>query len=277
MSAASSTRWAARAPWSSATSTIRTELDEFAEPTTRNRSARGADRLHRGLPVLRRVADVVARRRVQRREPLPQRRDRLQRLVHRQRGLGQPDDLVRIADLHGRRVRRPVDERGRLRAPRRRCRRPPRAPRARSAGSRSPPGRSGGPRCAPWSPAGRSRRSCAGCGPPPPRAPPARHRARRRPRWRPRAPRRSRRRRSPRAPPAPARRAGCARSACARRPGRRRARGSARPSGPPGRPRRSSRAGVASRTFLGAVGIMPRWYVRGYGRASGSAWGTLWA
>src|SRR6266566_6541407 len=40
--ALSSTRRAAGAPASSATSTMRTELDELAEPTTRNRSTRGA-------------------------------------------------------------------------------------------------------------------------------------------------------------------------------------------------------------------------------------------
>ena len=45
-----------------ATSTMRTELDEFADPTTRNSSTDGAISLHRGLPVLRRVADVVRRR-----------------------------------------------------------------------------------------------------------------------------------------------------------------------------------------------------------------------
>ncbi len=57
-----------------------------------------------------------------------------------------------------------------------------------------------------------------------------------------RAPRRSRRRRSRRAPRASPRRAGCARSACARRPGRRASPAPARRPRRPGRRRRSSRA-----------------------------------
>ena len=38
IAAAFSIRWAAPAPAASATSTMRTEFDEFAEPTTRNSS-----------------------------------------------------------------------------------------------------------------------------------------------------------------------------------------------------------------------------------------------
>ena len=57
------------------------------------------DDLDRGLPVLRGVADVVARRVEQGREALTQRVDGLDRLVHRQRRLGQPDHLGRVPDL----------------------------------------------------------------------------------------------------------------------------------------------------------------------------------
>ena len=53
------------------------------------------------LPVLRRVADVVARRTAHQRESLPQQVHRFQRLIDAQRGLGQPDHLGRILDLDG--------------------------------------------------------------------------------------------------------------------------------------------------------------------------------
>ena len=66
-----------RRPASSATSTRRTELEEFAEPTTITRSASRGDLLDRHLAVLGGVADVVARRVEQQREPLAQRGDRL--------------------------------------------------------------------------------------------------------------------------------------------------------------------------------------------------------
>ena len=64
---------------------------------------------------------------------------------------------------------------------------------------------------------------------------------------------RSPRRRSRRAPRGTARRAGCARSACGRRPARRSARAPARRSAPRGRRRRSSPRGLASRTRLARV------------------------
>jgi hypothetical protein len=59
----------------------------------------GRDDLDRRLAVLGRVADVVARRVEQGREALTQRADRLGRLVHRQRGLRQPDHPGRVLDL----------------------------------------------------------------------------------------------------------------------------------------------------------------------------------
>ncbi len=59
----------------------------------------GGDVLHRGLPVLGGVTDVVARRVDELGEPAAQRGDGLERLVHRQRRLRQPGDLGRIAHL----------------------------------------------------------------------------------------------------------------------------------------------------------------------------------
>ena len=78
--------------------------------------------------------------------------------------------------------------------------------------------RTGGPRRAPWTPAGRSRRSRPARAGTPRSGPRATRRARRTPRWPRRAPGRARPRtprRGPRARPPPG---CCARSACARRP-----------------------------------------------------------
>ncbi len=58
------------APASSATSTRRTELDELREPTTITTSQSRGDLLDHVLAVLRGVADVVAGRRLQQRQPL---------------------------------------------------------------------------------------------------------------------------------------------------------------------------------------------------------------
>ena len=173
----------------------------------------------------------------------PQGGDHLGRLVDRERGLGDEGDLVGIGDLErvdlvggfdqddavGRLAGRPFDllvavvadhhDRVALRR------------------------RSGGRRRGPWSPAGRWRRSCAGCGRRRCRGPRGRRRGRRRRPSRPPAPRSPARRRSRRAWPAPRPRACCGRSPCARRRGRRAARGRARPSARRGRRRRSSRAG----------------------------------
>ena len=67
----------------------------------------GGDRPHGGLPVGGRVADVVAARRADRREALPQRAGHLGRLVDRQRGLHQVGDPLAVArpqrgDVRGR-------------------------------------------------------------------------------------------------------------------------------------------------------------------------------
>ena len=83
---------------STATSASRTEFDEFREPDDDHHVALRRDLLDHVLPVGGGVADVVARRRLQQRQPLLESGHRLHRLVHRQRGLGQPDDLVRVAD-----------------------------------------------------------------------------------------------------------------------------------------------------------------------------------
>jgi hypothetical protein len=61
--------------------------------------ALGRDLLDHFLAVLRRVADVVARRRLEQRQPGAQPFDGVHGLVDRQRGLRQPHDLRRIA--HG--------------------------------------------------------------------------------------------------------------------------------------------------------------------------------
>ncbi len=140
------------------------------------------DLLDRELAVLGGVADVVARRVEQLREPLADRGDGLEGLVDRQRGLREPGDLGRVADLDVRRRRRGSARAGCGRAPRPRCPRPPRGPRGRSAGCRSPRRRTASPRGAPWSPAGRSRRWSSGCAPRPGGAPRARRRGRRTPR-----------------------------------------------------------------------------------------------
>ncbi len=73
-------------------------MDEFREPDDDHQVAVGGHLLDRELPVLGGVADVVAGRVLQRREPLTQATHRLHRLVDRQGGLGQPDDLLRVAD-----------------------------------------------------------------------------------------------------------------------------------------------------------------------------------
>src|SRR5205823_2296421 len=70
----------------------------------------GSDDLDRGLPVLRGIADVVARRVEEGREALAQRVDGFDRLVHRQRRLGQPDHPGRVPDLDLRRAVRAVDQ-----------------------------------------------------------------------------------------------------------------------------------------------------------------------
>ena len=93
-----------------ATSTSRTELDEFCEPTTSTTVRLAGDLLDRGLPVLRGITDVVAGRVDQQREPLAERGDRLQGLVDRQRRLGQPGDLGRVAHLGPRAVSRAVHQ-----------------------------------------------------------------------------------------------------------------------------------------------------------------------
>ena len=132
----------------------------------------GADLLDRELPVLGGVADVVAGRVEQLREALPDRVDRRHRLVDRQRGLGEPGHLLRVAHDDPRRRRPGPARAGCAREPRRRCPRPPRGPRARSAGCRSRRRRTASPRGAPWSPAGRSRRWSSGRAPRPARARP---------------------------------------------------------------------------------------------------------
>ena len=229
ISQASSTRYAALAPASRATSTSRTELEEFAGADHDHQVGAAGDLLDRQLAVLGGVADVVARRVEQLREPLADRGDGLHRLVDRQRGLREPGHLVRVADLDVGDVVGALHQLDVARAPRPRCPRPPRGRRGRSAGCRSPRRRTAAPRGAPWSPAGRWRRSSSGRARRPARAPPARRRGRRTPRSRPRAPRRAPRRRSRRAPRGRPRRACCARSACGRRPARRRGRAPSRP------------------------------------------------
>ena len=161
---------------------------------------------------------------------------------------------------------RAVDQRDVLRRLTAGADRPPHAPRGRSAGCRSRPWRTGAPRGAPWSPAGRWRRSsgdCAGRGL-------LVHLGRDAVRGED----------HDRAlghlvvlldedraalPPAPARRAGCARSACGRTPGRRSDRARARRSAPRGRRPRSSRAAwraARSRGLLGWLDVMPASMVR---------------
>ncbi len=97
ISETSSTRYDALAPASRATSTSRTELEELAEPTTISRSTVLGDVLDRELAVLGGVADVVAGRVEEQRETLPDRGHRLERLVDRQRRLGEPGDTGRVA------------------------------------------------------------------------------------------------------------------------------------------------------------------------------------
>ena len=220
ISVASSTRYAV----------LRAGLERDLDQADRVGGVAGADHDHqvgvrgdlldRELAVLGGVADVVAGRVEQLREPLADRGDRLQRLVDRQRGLREPGDLRRVADHDVRRRRRGSARAGCARAPRRRCPRPPRGPRGRSAGCRSPRRRTASPRGAPWSPAGRWRRSSSGCA----RSACAVHLRRdavggEHHGLRPRAPRRAPRRRSRRATRGRPRRACCARSACGRRPG----------------------------------------------------------
>jgi DNA recombination protein RmuC len=79
--------------------------------------ALGRDRLDRGLPVLRGVADVVARRVDQLGEAVLEGGHRGDRLIDGQRGLGEPHDLGRVAHLDACHAIRPVDQvdaRGRL-------------------------------------------------------------------------------------------------------------------------------------------------------------------
>ena len=187
-------------------------------------------------------------------EPLAQLEDDRVGLVHRQRGLRDVGDPVRVVhlervhvvlgldqdDVLGRLAHRALDllvagvadEDDRV-ALLRRTSSPPRGPSSR---------------------AGRWRRSCAARAAPRWRARSARRRARRRPRSRPRAPRSPGRRRSRRASGAARRRACCARSPCARRPARRTGRARARPSGRPGPRPRSSRAARPGRASLGRPG-----------------------
>jgi hypothetical protein len=68
------------------------------------------DDLDRGLAVLGRVADVVARRVEEIGEALAQQTDRLGGLVHRQGGLREPDDLGRVLDLDVRHAVGAVDQ-----------------------------------------------------------------------------------------------------------------------------------------------------------------------
>jgi hypothetical protein len=68
------------------------------------------DGLDRGLAVLGRVADVVARRVEQGGKALAQQADGLGGLVHRQGGLREPDHLGRVPDLDLRHAVRAVDQ-----------------------------------------------------------------------------------------------------------------------------------------------------------------------
>ena len=107
-------------------------------------------RLHRDLPVLGGVADVVARRVLQRREAA--------RAARRTVSIVSSTDSV-VCDsqttfsgsrtVTRRGVGRGLDELDVRRAPRPRCPRPPRGPRARPAGCRSPRGRTASPPGAP--------------------------------------------------------------------------------------------------------------------------------
>ena len=215
------------------------------------------DLLDRDLAVLGRVADVVAGRVLQPREPLAQPAHRLHGLVDRERGLGQPDHVLRVADGDAVDAVRALDERdvGRRLAGRALDLLVPRVADQQDVVvvRREPDGllvdlgdqRAGGvdgPQVA-------ARRR--------PRARRARRRARRRSPPRPRAPRRSRRRRSLRAARACSRRACCGRSAYGRRPARRAVRGPSRRRRRPGPPRRSTRAaqpGARGRAGASTIG-----------------------
>jgi hypothetical protein len=110
ISEAKSTRYEARAPAS------RCHLDEpdrvrgVGRPDHQHEVALGGHLLHGLLTVLRGVADVVARRRLQPGEPVLQLVHGRQGLVDRERGLRQPDDLLRVAHLDVRDVVGAVDE-----------------------------------------------------------------------------------------------------------------------------------------------------------------------
>ena len=157
MAVSSSIRYAG-APCSRATSTSRHEFEELREPITSTRSTSRRERLHGRLAVRGGVADVVLRGRLDPREALAQAVDDEAGLVHRER---------RLRDVGQRRVGREVervDLRGRLHQHDRLRRLAHRAhdllvarvadEQDRVAALR----RSGAPRCAPSSPAGRSRR-----------------------------------------------------------------------------------------------------------------------
>ena len=95
MSAAPSIRCAG-VPARSQVSTNRTELEEFAEPGHEHEAGFGGDSPHRGLPVGRRVADVVTAGRAHRGEAFAQRAGHLRGLVDRQRGLHQERDPIPV-------------------------------------------------------------------------------------------------------------------------------------------------------------------------------------
>ena len=149
------------------------ELDEFAEPTTSTRSDSAATARTACLPVGRGVADVVAAGRAQRGEPLAQRAGDLRRLVDGERGLHQVSDPCRSPA--GAAWPRPPAVSHQDHGVRRLAERALDLLVAGVADQQRPctrGRRTGGPRCAPWSPAGRSRRSTVSPRRPTPRSGP---------------------------------------------------------------------------------------------------------
>ena len=162
-----------------ATSTMRFELEELREPDHQDQV--GA-RLRR--PRARRPAGSGWRNRCRStsgsraREAPPEDGDDLGRVIDRQRRLGGQGDVRGVGRPRRSRPRRRSPPRSPTRGPPHGSRSPRRGRGVRPAARSRPGRRSGGPRRAPWRPAGRWRRSRAGCARCRPGAPRARRRGR---------------------------------------------------------------------------------------------------
>ena len=185
-------------------------------------------------------------------EALAQAADDAVGLVDRERGLGEVGHAVRVLDLECVHVVLGLDQHEVLGRLAHRALHLLVARRGRSGRSCSPRRRTSWPPRAPWSRAGRWRRSsCSRARLGVLRAPTGPRRGPRRRRSRRPAPRSPPRRRSRRARAAARPRACCARSPCARTREGRRARARARRSGRPGRRPRSTRAAPPAAVFAG--------------------------